>query len=54
MVLPDSAHQSAKTLAGSWNQHWSPLHSEQASKQAIDDGIGGVRNEILQLLSELQ
>ena len=54
MVLPKKSRHSAENLFSTWNQHWSTLHSEQASKDAIDNSIDGVRKDILQLLSELQ
>ncbi len=54
MVLPDSSVQSVMKLKTTWDQYWSTLHEDQASKLAIESGIDGVRQEILSLLSALQ
>ncbi len=54
MVLPESTLDAANHLAAIWNDHWSFLHVEQTSKNAIDDAIDRMRKEILHLLSALK
>jgi len=54
MVLSKPSQQSAINLTSIWDQHWSTLHSDEASKLAIDGSIDDMREEILRLLSELE
>lgn len=54
MVLPEPLQNEAKTLVAVWSANWQELHLHEANKQAIDEGIDGMRNQIVQLLSGLK